>query len=112
MKVKATGKHIKSSVQKVNQVVDLIRNTSAEEAVNQLTFCKRKSLSKKILLLLNSAIANSENNHGLDVDCLKVDQVLVGKSRSLKRFRVRARGRINKITKPYCNITIFLREDK
>ena len=68
MRAKATGKLIKSSVQKVNEVANLIRNVTAEEAINQLRFCARQSLSKEILSVLNSAIANSENNHRLDVD--------------------------------------------
>jgi large subunit ribosomal protein L22 len=110
MIAKATGKLIKSSVQKVNEVANLIRNVTAEEAINQLRFCARQSLSKEILSVLNSAIANSENNHNLDVDRLVVDEVLVGKSRTLKRFRCRARGRGNRILKPYCRVTICLKE--
>lgn len=110
MRAKATGKIIKSSVQKANVVANLIRNITTEEAINQLRFCARQSLSKEILTVLNSAIANSENNHSLDVDRLIVDEVQVGKSRILKRFRCRARGRGNRIIKHYCRVTIYLRE--
>jgi large subunit ribosomal protein L22 len=110
MRTKATGKLIKSSVQKINEVANLIRNVTAEEALNQLRFCARQSLSKELIKVLNSAIANSENNHTLDVDRLVVDEVLVGKSKTLKRFRCRARGRGNRIEKPYSRVTIYLKE--
>jgi large subunit ribosomal protein L22 len=111
MRIKATGKFIKSSVQKLNMVVDLIRNTRVEAAANQLRFCSR-SVSKPVLEVLNSAIANSENNNGLDVEKLVVDEVLVGKYRTLKRFRCRARGRGNMIEKPFSMITIYLKEER
>jgi large subunit ribosomal protein L22 len=110
MRAKATGTLIKSSVQKINCVLSLIRKVNVEEAINQLRFCTRQSLGNDLLKVLNSAIANSENNHNLDVDRLVVDEATVGKSRVLKRFRCRARGRGAKVQKPFSRVTIYLKE--
>lgn len=109
MEVKATDKAIKSSVQKINLVADLIRDKKASDALLQLSFLNKKAAHymRKVLL---AAIANSQNNFNLDIDKLYVKEVLPGKSMSLKRFSVRARGRIDRINKPFSRLTIILEE--
>ena len=109
MQVKATDKLVKSSVQKLNIIADLIRQENVNEAILQLEFCKRKA-SKQLQNVLKSAIANSQNNHGLDIDKLYVKEVRIGKSLTLKRSMVRARGRINRIVKPFSKVTIIVEE--
>ena len=109
MQVKATDKLVKSSVQKLNVIANLIRKENVNEAILQLEFCKR-SVSKQLQNILKSAIANSQNNHGLDIDKLYVKEVLIGKSLTLKRSMVRARGRINRIIKPFSKVTIIVEE--
>ena len=109
MQVKATDKLVKSSVQKLNIVANLIRKESVSIAMLQLEFCKR-SISQQIKNILKSAIANSQNNFGMDIDKLYVKEVLIGKSLTLKRSMVRARGRINKIVKPFSKVTIVIDE--
>ncbi|WHA05320.1 50S ribosomal protein L22 [Candidatus Bandiella numerosa] len=109
MQVKATDKLVKSSVQKLNIIADLIRKENVNEAILQLEFCKRKA-SKQLQNVLKSAIANSQNNHGLDIDKLYVKEVRIGKSLTLKRSMVRARGRINRIVKPFSKVTIIVEE--
>ena len=84
--------NIKTSVQKLNIVADLIRGMKADQAVLQLQFMKKK-LALPVKKCLESALANAENNHELDIDNLVIDRVLVGKSFVMKRFRARARGR-------------------
>jgi len=111
MEVKATGKLIKSSVYKINLVINLIRRTTVEDAINQLRFCSRP-ISCKLLQVLNSAVANAENNHQIDADRLFVEKVLLGKYKTLKRMRYRARGRVNRIEKPFSRVTIYLKEVK
>jgi large subunit ribosomal protein L22 len=109
MQVKATDKLVKSSVQKLNIIANLIRKENVNEAILQLEFCKR-SASKQLQNILKSAIANSQNNHGLDIDKLYVKEVMIGKSLTLKRSMVRARGRINRIIKPFSKVTIIVEE--
>jgi large subunit ribosomal protein L22 len=109
MQVIATDKLVKSSVQKLNIIANLIRKESVNEGMLQLEFCKRK-VSKQIQTILKSAIANSQNNHGLDIDKLYIKEVKIGKSLTLKRSMVRARGRMNRIVKPFSNVTIVLEE--
>ena len=109
IQVKATDKLVKSSVQKLNVIANLIRKENVNEAILQLEFCKR-SVSKQLQNILKSAIANSQNNHGLDIDKLYVKEVLIGKSLTLKRSMVRARGRINRIIKPFSKVTIIVEE--
>jgi len=109
MEVKATDKLVKSSVQKLNVIANLIRKESASEALLQLDFCKR-SASQQLRNILKSAIANSQNNFGLDIDKLYVKEVKIGKSLSLKRSMVRARGRINRIIKHFSKVTIIVEE--
>ena len=105
----ATDKLVKSSVQKLNIIADLIRKEGVDKAILQLDFCKRAA-SKQLKNLLNSAIANAQNNFALDIDKLYVKEVKIGKSLTLKRSRVRARGRINRIIKPFSKVTVVLEE--
>ncbi len=105
----ATDKLVKSSVQKLNIIAELIRRENVNKAMLQLDFCKRAA-SKPLKKILKSAIANSQNDFGLDIDKLYVKEVRIGKSLTLKRSRFRARGRINRIVKPFSKVTIVLEE--
>jgi len=107
--VKAIGKSLKSSPQKTNLVLGLIRGFKVEKAINNLVFSKRR-ISRDILKILKSAISNAENNHQLDIDKLFVKEASVGKSMVLKRFRPRARGRAGKILKTFSRIRILVQE--
>jgi large subunit ribosomal protein L22 len=102
-------KQLRISPQKLNLVAGLIRGMRASEALVQLQF-SNKRISRDLKALLESAIANAENNHDLDIDRLVVYRVNVGKSLTMKRFRARARGRGAKILKPFSNIEIVVRE--
>lgn len=105
----AIGNRIRVSPQKLNLVAGLIRGKSAEAALSELTFSKR-AIARDVKKILQSAIANAENNHQLDVDQLFVAEAHVGKSLVMKRMRPRGRGRSSPILKPFSNITIILRE--
>lgn len=102
-------KSIRISPNKLNLVAALIRNLKVQDAINQLTFSKKR-VSKIVKDTLNSAIANAENNHDLDVDNLVVSKVRVGKGIVMKRFRARARGRGARILKPFSNLEIVVKE--
>ena len=104
-------KHIKVSPQKLNLVAGLIRGMKASEALVQLEFCRRR-VSNDVKKLLESAIANAENNHDLDIDQLRVSEVRVGKAFVMKRFKARARGRGARILKPFSNLEIIVRESE
>jgi len=106
---KAYGKMIRVSPQKLNLVAQSIRGKSCEEALNVLTFSRRR-ISGDVRKVLQSAIANAENNQQLDVDRLFVAQATAGKQMVMKRWRPRARGRTGKILKPFSNLTIIVRE--
>lgn len=108
---KAVANSLRISPQKLNLLAQLIRGMSAERAMNELTF-SRKRISKAVKDLLGSAIANAENNHMMDVDALYVKEAYVGKALVMKRFHVRGRGRSSRILKPYANLTIVLGERK
>ena len=105
----AKTKMLRTSPQKLNLVAGLIRGKKVEKALADLTFSKRR-ISGDVKKCLQSAIANAENNHNLDVDNLIVAEAWVGKNMVLKRGRPRARGRYGKIMKPFSEITIKLRE--
>jgi large subunit ribosomal protein L22 len=105
----AKGTAIKASVQKLNIIAQLIRGMHVHDALTQLKFCKRK-VARDVLAVLNSAIANAENNDNLDIDNLYISNISVGKAFSLKRFHARARGRAGSIRKPFSNITIHVSE--
>ncbi|MEH6403348.1 MAG: 50S ribosomal protein L22 [Sneathiella sp.] len=105
----AKGIRLRTSAQKLNLVAGLIRGKSAEAALTELTFSKR-AIARAVKKVLQSAVANAENNHQLDVDRLYVAEAHVGKSIVMKRMRPRGRGRSSPILKPYSNITIVVRE--
>lgn len=100
---------LRTSPQKLNLVAQSIRGKKVEDALNILTFSKRR-IAVDVKKALESAIANAENNHQLDVDQLVVAEATVGKSLTMKRFRPRARGRVGKILKPFSRLTIVVRE--
>ena len=105
----AKTKMLRTSPQKLNLVAALIRGKKADKALADLTFSKRR-IAGDVKKCLESAIANAENNHSLDVDQLVVAEAWVGKNMVMKRGRPRARGRFGKILKPFSEITIKLRE--
>ena len=105
----AKAKSIKTSMTKVNLVLKMIRGKKAENALNILSFSKKR-ISNENTKILKSAIANAENNHQLDIDKLVVKEATVGKSMVLKRFRPRARGRSGKILKPFSKVKILVQE--
>jgi large subunit ribosomal protein L22 len=105
----AVGTQIRGSAQKLNLVAALIRGKKAEEARNILSF-STKAMAVDVKKVLESAIANAENNHNLDVDALVVAEASVGKSLSMKRFTPRARGRASRIVKPFSRVRIVVRE--
>lgn len=102
---------VRSSPQKLNVVAGSIRRKHVQDAIHILTF-SQKRVANVVLKTLNSAIANAENNHGLDVDRLYVKEAFVGKSLVMKRFRARARGRGARIEKPVSRITVILAEEE
>ncbi len=106
---RAYGKYLRTSPQKLNLVAQTIRGKNASRALIDLEFSKRR-IAEDVRKLLQSAIANAENNHGLDVDRLIVSEAYVGKSVMMKRFRARARGRGARIEKKISNMTIVVKE--
>jgi large subunit ribosomal protein L22 len=108
---KAFSKSIRVSPQKLNLVARSIRGKTATSALAQLEFSNRR-ISNDVKKILQSAIANAENNHQLEVDSLYVSEAFVGKSLTMKRWRPRARGRVGKILKPFSNLTIIVSERK
>ncbi len=106
---RAYAKHIRTSPQKLNLVAQLIRGKNAGKALIDLDFNSRR-ISADVKKVLQSAVANAENNHGLDVDRLVVAEATVGKTLTMKRFRARARGRAARIEKKFSNLTIIVRE--
>ena len=100
---------LRTSPQKLNLVAGLIRGKKVETALNDLTFSKKR-IAGDVKKCLQSAIANAENNHQLDVDELVVAEAYVGKNLIMKRGRPRARGRFGKIIKPFSEITIVVRQ--
>ncbi len=107
---KAIGKMIRISPYKLNLEAKSIRGKKVDEALSYLEFSKKR-ISKTVKETLESAIANAENNHALDIDKLYVDEAFVGKNMVMKRWRARARGRAAKILKPFSQITIILKEE-
>ncbi len=106
---KAVARMLRVSPQKLNLVAQMIRGKKVDTALAELQF-SRKRISTEVKKCLESAIANAENNHDLDVDDLVVSQAFVGKALVLKRFHARARGRGARILKPFSNLTIVVRE--
>jgi large subunit ribosomal protein L22 len=105
----AVNTMVRGSPRKLNLVAGLIRNRRAADAVNILTF-STKAMARDVKKTLQSAIANAENNHNLDVDQLIVTEASVGKSFVMKRFHARARGRGAPIIKPFSRLRIVVRE--
>jgi large subunit ribosomal protein L22 len=105
----AVSRMMRISPQKLNLVAELIRGKKVERALSDLAF-SRKRIAGDVRKTLQSAIANAENNHDLDVDELVVAEAHVGKSLVMKRFRARARGRVGRIEKPFSQITIVVRQ--
>ncbi len=106
---KAVARMLRVSPQKLNLVAQLIRGKKVATALADLEF-SRKRIARDVRKCLESAIANAENNHNLDVDDLVVKEAHVGKALVLKRFHARARGRGARILKPFANLTIVVRE--
>lgn len=100
---------VRVSPRKLNLVAGLIRGRRASDALVQLGFSRRR-IAVEVRKALESAIANAENNHHLDVDALVVAEAFVGKSIVMKRIRTRARGRASRVVKPFSNLTIIVRE--
>ncbi|MDB5569910.1 MAG: rplV [Hyphomicrobiales bacterium] len=106
---KAVARMLRVSPQKLNLLAQLIRGKRVETALADLEF-SRKRISGAVKKALESAIANAENNHSLDVDDLVVAEAHVGKALVMKRFHARARGRAGRVEKPFSNLTIVVRE--
>jgi large subunit ribosomal protein L22 len=106
---KAVAKMLRVSPQKLNLLAQLIRGKKVATAKADLEF-SRKRVAKDVLKCLESAIANAENNHQLDIDDLVVAQAHVGKGLVIKRFHARGRGRSGKILKPFSHLTIVVRQ--
>src|SRR5580693_6313769 len=105
----AVARMLRISPQKLNLLAQLIRGKSVDRALADLEF-SRKRIALDVRKTLESAIANAENNHGLDVDDLVVSEAHVGKALVMKRFSPRGRGRAGKILKPFSHLTIVVRE--
>jgi large subunit ribosomal protein L22 len=106
---KAVTRMLRISPQKLNLVAQLIRGKKASTALADLEF-SRKRIARDVKKCLQSAIANAENNHDLDIDALVVSQAHVGKGLVIKRFHPRGRGRAGKILKPFSHLTIVVRQ--
>src|SRR6202045_3229271 len=106
---KAISRNLRVSPQKLNLLAQLIRGKKVSAALADLEF-SRKRIARDVRKCLESAIANAENNHELDVDDLVVAEAHVGKSLVMKRFHARARGRAGRVTKPFSHLTIVVRE--
>ena len=102
-------RNIHISPYKLNLVAGLIRGKNVAEALAELEFSRRR-VAGTVRKVVQSAVANAENNHQLDVDRLVVAEARVGRAFVLRRFRARARGRAGRITKPYSNLTVVVRE--
>jgi large subunit ribosomal protein L22 len=108
---KAVGTMIRTSPRKLNLVAQSIRGKKVESALNELSFSPKR-VAKVVKKVLQSAVANAENNHDLDVDDLIVSEASVGKNLVMKRFHARARGRGASIMKPFAQITIVVQEKR
>lgn len=106
---KAVTRLMRVSPQKLNLVAQLIRGKKVDAALADLTF-SRKRIAREVKKTLESAIANAENNHDLDVDALVVSQAFVGKNLVMKRWKPRARGRVGRIMKPFSQLTVVVKQ--
>jgi len=105
----AINRNMRISPIKLNQVAAMIRGKKVDKALAELTF-SRKRIAREVKKVLESAIANAENNHDLDIDSLIVAEAYVGKRMVMKRWKPRARGRVGRILKPFSQLTIVVRE--
>ena len=105
----AVLRNLRISPQKLNLVATMIRGMDAEKALATLTFSRRR-ISDDVKKAVQSAIANAENNHQLDVDRLFIKEASVGKAITMRRFRPRARGRTGRIRKPFSHLTVIVSE--
>ena len=110
-KATARATNLRISPQKLNLVAQSIRGIGVSKAIASLTFSRRR-ISLDVKKVLQSAVANAENNHGLDVDKLFVKEAFIGKGLVMKRLRARARGRAARILKPFSKLTIVVKEAK
>lgn len=106
---RAMAKYLRTSPYKLNLVAEMIRGQKAEKALVDLEF-SNKRIAQDVRKVLQAAVANAENNHGLDVDRLYVSEAHVGKSIRMKRFRARARGRASSIVKQFSRLTVVVKE--
>jgi large subunit ribosomal protein L22 len=106
---RAVARNIRISPQKLNLVAEMIRGKKVGDAIADLEF-SRKRVAQDVRKCVMSAVANAENNHGLDVDDLVVAEAYVGKNIVMKRFAARGRGRGFSIMKPFSQITVIVRE--
>jgi large subunit ribosomal protein L22 len=111
VQARAVGRNIRVSPRKLNLVAQAIRGKSAEAALAVLTFSPKR-IARDVKKILQSAIANAENNHDLDVDSLVVTEASVGRNMVMKRFHARARGRSSQIEKPFAQVTIVVEEKR
>ena len=105
----AVARMVRVSPQKLNLVASMIRGKTVNAALADLDFSKKR-IAGEVRKCLMSAVANAENNHGLDVDSLVVDEAFVGKNLVMKRIRARARGRAARIVKPFSQLTVKVRQ--
>ncbi len=109
--VRAVARNLRVSPQKLNLVAGMIRGKRVNTAIADLEFSKKR-IAQDVRKCVMSAVANAENNHGLDVDDLVVAEAWVGKNLVMKRFAARGRGRSSRIEKPFAQITVIVREVK
>ena len=110
METRAFLKGTRLSSQKANLVAGVVRDMSIEQAIDFLSFSKKKG-ARVIKKLLDSALANAENNHNADIDKLRIKSLIVNQGMRLKRIKPSARGRADRITKPTCHIEIILTDE-
>ncbi|MGH6718900.1 MAG: 50S ribosomal protein L22 [Alphaproteobacteria bacterium] len=106
---RAVLRALRTSPRKLNLVAESIRGLAVAKALADLAFSKRR-IAKDVRKALQSAVANAENNHNLDVDRLVVAEATVGRGLVMRRFRAQARGRGHSIEKPFSNLTLVVRE--
>lgn len=108
---RAIVKRLRTSPRKLNLVAQMIRGMHVSHALNQLTFSEKR-IAQDVKKALQSAVANAENNHNLNVDELYIKEAYVGKNLVMKRMHTRGRGRSARVFRPFSNLTIVLREKK
>ena len=109
--VKAVNTNVRSSARKINLLLNHIRGKNVDIAIRDLSFARQR-IALDVKKLVQSAVANAENNYQYDIDNLYIKEAFTGKAIVMKRFRPRAKGRASSIKKPYSNVTIILSENK